>query len=143
GPSPIPTAATLTLATGPTNPPRIAARRVAIAAAVGLAAGLLAAWLARDAGRRTTDRLSRALLMPITRDSGVAESPAFTPDGETVVYSSDRTGDFEIYVRRASGGRELNITNDPADDVQPAVSPDGRLVAFVSTRASATNLTRI
>src|SRR5213075_1866048 len=112
GPSPITTSATVALATGPTTPPRIAARRIAIAAAAGLGIGLVLALFLRDSGAKTNDRLSRALLSPVTRDSGVAESPAFSPDGETVVYSSDRTGDFEIYVRRASGGRELNITND-------------------------------
>jgi len=86
---------------------------------------------------------SSPVLMPLTSDAAVSESPAFSPDGETVAYASDRSGNFEIYLRRTSGGRELNVTSNPADDVQPAVSPDGRLIAFVSTRSSRRPLTRI
>jgi len=82
-------------------------------------------------------------LTPLTSEAGVAGSPSFSPDGDTVAYSSDKTGNFEIYVRRASRGRELNITNSPGDDVQPAFSPDGQLVAFISTRSSNRILTRV
>jgi Tol biopolymer transport system component len=83
------------------------------------------------------------VLTPLTSDPGVAGSPSLSPDGDTVAYSSDKTGNFEIYVRRASRGREVNITNSPGDDVQPAFSPDGQLVAFISTRSSTRGLTRV
>ncbi|MEO6326892.1 MAG: protein kinase [Thermoanaerobaculia bacterium] len=100
-----------------------------------------ARWL--PSGRGGHAPAHQVSLTPLTSDGGVAGSPTFSPDGDTVAYSSDRTGNFEIYVRRASGGRELNITNNPGDDVQPAFSPDGRLVAFISTRSSTRVLTRI
>ncbi len=51
--------------------------------------------------------------------------------------------DFEIYVRRIEGGREINITNDPAQDIQPEFSPDASSIAFVSTRSSRTGMVRI
>jgi Tol biopolymer transport system component len=74
-------------------------------------------------------------LVPLTTDPGYNGEPTFAPDGETVAYVSDRTGNFEIFLRQASGGRDINLTNDAADDVQPAFSPDGRQIAFVSSRA--------
>ena len=74
-------------------------------------------------------------LAPLTTDPGYDGEPTFSPDGETVAYVSDRTGNFDIFLRQASGGRDINLTSDAADDVQPAFSPDGTQIAFVSSRA--------
>ena len=111
------------------------------ALALGAAAGVLLS--PRPGPGDGADRMSSVALAPLTADAGVSESPAFSPDGETVAYASDRSGDFEIYLRRASGGGDVNVTNHPGDDVQPSFSPDGRLLAFVSTRSSRRTLTRI
>ncbi|QDU85469.1 hypothetical protein Pla163_26000 [Planctomycetes bacterium Pla163] len=41
----------------------------------------------------------------LTRSSGVAErSPAWSPDGAWIAYFSDRTGEYELTVKRADGG---------------------------------------
>jgi Tol biopolymer transport system component len=77
---------------------------------------------------------------PLTTDPGYEGEPTFSPDGETIAYVSDRTGNFEIFLKQVSGGPDVNITNNPADDVQPAFSPDGKQIAFVSTRESAKQL---
>jgi serine/threonine protein kinase len=82
-------------------------------------------------------------LARLTRDAARSEWPSWSPDGTLLAYSSNRTGDSEIYVRRGEGGQDVDITNDPAEDVQPAFSPDGGSVAFVSTRSSRTGLVRI
>ena len=72
-----------------------------------------------------------------------SEWPSWSPDGTLLAYASDRSGNFEIFVRRGEGGQDVNVTNDPAQDVQPAFSPDGNTFAFVSTRASRTGLIKI
>lgn len=64
-------------------------------------------------------------------------------DGHLLAYASNRSGNFEIYVRRAGGDEDVNITRDDAQDVQPAFSPDGSSIAFVSTRSSQTGLIKI
>jgi len=69
--------------------------------------------------------------------------PSWSPDASLLAYASDRSGNFEIFVRRGVGGQDVNVTNDPAQDVQPAFSPDGNTIAFVSTRASRTGLIQI
>jgi Tol biopolymer transport system component/DNA-binding winged helix-turn-helix (wHTH) protein len=84
--------------------------------------------------------LANAKLIPITSDPGYEGEPTFSPDGEILAYVSDRTGNFEIFLKHVSGGPEINITNDPADDVQPAFSPDGNQIAFVSSRAGSPEL---
>jgi Tol biopolymer transport system component len=79
-------------------------------------------------------------LTPLTTDPGYEGEPTFSADGETIAYVSDRNGNFEIYLKQISGGPDIDITNNGADDVQPAFSPDGKQIAFVSTRSSSSNL---
>jgi TolB protein len=61
-------------------------------------------------------------------------------DEGVIVFSSNRDGDFELYVMRPDGTGLRQLTQNErsgateARDEQPAVSPDGRTVAFVSTR---------
>lgn len=79
--------------------------------------------------------LDKATLTPLTVDPGFEGEPSFAPDGQTIAYVSDRTGNFEIFLRQISGGPDINLTNNPADDMQPSISPDGKQIAFVSSRS--------
>jgi dipeptidyl aminopeptidase/acylaminoacyl peptidase len=72
----------------------------------------------------------------LTVDPGDEIDPTFAPDNETIAYASDRSGDYEIYLQKASGGPAVNLTESEGDDVQPSFSPDGQSIAFVSTRQS-------
>ncbi len=68
----------------------------------------------------------------LTESPGVREiNPAWSPDGRQVAYLSDRTGEYELYVRAASGGPETRVTQD--GDVYrygPVWSPDGRRLLY-------------
>ncbi len=79
----------------------------------------------------------------LTHDLGVSEAPTWSPDGSLLAFASNRSGNFEIYVRRIQGGEDVNITDDPGQDIQPAFSPDGNWIAFVSTRSSRTGMIKI
>jgi Tol biopolymer transport system component/DNA-binding winged helix-turn-helix (wHTH) protein len=69
----------------------------------------------------------------ITTSSGFDGSPAFSPDGKWIAYTSDRSGSFEIYLRAASGGAlDTPLTSDGAQNVQAAWSPDGKWIAYHS-----------
>lgn len=68
----------------------------------------------------------------ITSWSGLDIYPAVSPDGNSIAYTSDRNGGFEIYVKQlAPGGRDLQVTSE-GDNLQPAWSPDGKMIAFHS-----------
>ena len=123
----------------PTSGPRpILWAGVALAVAA-LAAG---AWyLGRSGARHGGSNLAGVTLTPLTSEPGYEGEPTFSPDGETIAYVSNRTGNFDIFLKQVSGGPDVNITNSPGDDVQPAFSPDGKQIAFVSTRESRTRLT--
>ncbi len=134
----------------PTAPPQLASPRrrgagpwalvAAAIAAAGLASLLTWRFAQHPAGARipVVTKLAR-----ITRGGGHSEWPSWSPDGSLLAYASDRSGNFEIYVRRGDAGQDVNISSDPAQDVQPAFSPDGNSVAFVSTRSSKSGLIRI
>jgi Tol biopolymer transport system component len=85
------------------------------------------------------DALRKLALTPLTVDPGYDGEPSFSPSGE-IAYVTNRTGNFEIFRKQISGGAELNLTQNDADDVQPAFSPDGTQIAFVSNRQSTSQL---
>jgi len=68
------------------------------------------------------------------------DDPHWSPDGSLIAFSSDRSGNYEIYVLSVAGETDSDDTNlqrlthNPAADVQPTWSPDGRRIAFVSLR---------
>jgi serine/threonine protein kinase len=104
-------------------------------------AGVLASRLPRRAPAALSPQVTR--LARITHPTSRTEWPSWSPDGSLLAYASDRSGNFEIYVRRGETGQDVNVTNDPAQDIQPAFSPDGNSIAFISTRASRTGLIKI
>jgi serine/threonine protein kinase len=114
-----------------------------LALALGSAAlASLATWVLAPRGTASlAPQITR--LVRITPATAHSQWPTWSPDGSFLAYASDRSGNFEIYVRRSQGGQDVNVTNDPAQDVQPAFSPDGGSIAFVSTRASKTGLIKI
>jgi len=69
----------------------------------------------------------------ITTWAGLDSNPAFSPDGESLAYSSDHTGNFEIYIRSiAADGRDIQLTTDGQQNFDPAWSPDGKRIAYYS-----------
>lgn len=68
-------------------------------------------------------------------------SPAFSPDGQRVVFVSERTGDPEIYVCNRDGSQVHQITEMKAASTgTPRWSPDGHWIVFDSNAAGRPNL---
>jgi len=59
---------------------------------------------------------------------------AFPGQNGSIVFASDRDGDFEIYRTSMCIICKTKLTNNSAKDTLPAVSPDGKKIAFVSDR---------
>ena len=51
-----------------------------------------------------------------------------------VSFTSDSTGNLDIYIIDINGKNLTNLTNHPSDDFSPTWSPDGRAFAYVSDR---------
>jgi Tol biopolymer transport system component len=58
--------------------------------------------------------------------------PAWSPDGKTIAFQSDRAGQWDIWTVPAQGGEPRPLTSDAEVDIHPAWSPDGRWVAYAS-----------
>jgi dipeptidyl aminopeptidase/acylaminoacyl peptidase len=66
-----------------------------------------------------------------------AYDPAWSPDGERIVFVSEATGNDEIWVINADGSEEVQLThNDWEWDKGPTWSPDGSMIAFWSNRVT-------
>lgn len=52
--------------------------------------------------------------------------------GGLIVFASDRSGFWDIWVVRGDGGFPQNLTNDPAEQGWPDVSMDGRQIVFMT-----------
>src|SRR5215470_4788294 len=68
---------------------------------------------------------SQRKLYQLTFDSGLESEPSWSPDGRFISYSSDRSGNFDIWVQPVSGGDAVQVTRSAANDWQPDWSPDG------------------
>jgi Tol biopolymer transport system component len=122
---------------------RASGRTWIITVALAVLAAATSGWLLARFSRpvsRSLEGLENVTLTPLTTEPGYEGEPTFSPDGETLAYVSDRTGNFDIFLKQVSGGPDIQLTNSTADDVQPSFSPDGKQLAFVSTRSSQTGL---
>jgi len=73
-------------------------------------------------------------LIRLTFEAGMQSEPTWSPDGRWIAYSSDRSGNFDIWFKPVAGGNPVQVTKSPAHDWQPDWSPDGSKIAFRSER---------
>jgi Tol biopolymer transport system component len=76
----------------------------------------------------------------LTRSAGFDGYPAWSGDAQSIVYTSDREGNAELYTMDANGTDKHRLTRDEGADTHPAWSPDGRSIAFISDRAGSVQL---
>ncbi|HEY2017152.1 MAG TPA: PDZ domain-containing protein [Bryobacteraceae bacterium] len=74
----------------------------------------------------------------LTSSPGVHEiSPVWSPDGKWIAYFSDRSGEYELYLRPQKGGDEVRVTSDGSTvryRYSPVWSPDSRKIAYTDKK---------
>ncbi len=58
-------------------------------------------------------------------------SPSFSPDGNTIVFSSNRAGNWDIWNIGADGEGLRQVTKGDDDELAPVYSPDGKEIAYL------------
>ena len=66
----------------------------------------------------------------LTDDPAGDVQPCFAPDGKSVVFSSNRTGNWDLWQVGLTGGQAVQLTHAPQHEVHPSLSPDGRRLAY-------------
>jgi TolB protein len=67
----------------------------------------------------------------VTSSSAIDTEPNFSPDGQLLLFTSDRGGSPQVYGMPVSGGPARRLTFEGTYNVSPRFSPDGKSFAFV------------
>tara|TARA_Y100000768_G_scaffold383984_1_gene367122 strand:- start:4690 stop:5772 length:1083 start_codon:yes stop_codon:yes gene_type:complete len=77
-------------------------------------------------------------IMNITRSAKsndiISHGNAFSPDGESIVFTSDRDGNKNIYITKINSSEINQLTIHASNDYEPTFSPDGESIVFTSER---------
>lgn len=67
----------------------------------------------------------------LIKDSYYKVDPAWSPDGATLAWSSDKGGTLDIWLRNMATGEDRQLTRHPDAAVSAAWSRDGKFIAFL------------
>ncbi|HVS01330.1 MAG TPA: hypothetical protein VMT16_01050, partial [Thermoanaerobaculia bacterium] len=70
----------------------------------------------------------------LTAGASVDRQPVYSPDGGTLLFSSNRGGNLDLWQLALDSGALRRVTDDPAADWDPAFSPDGSAILWSSDR---------
>ncbi len=122
------------------GPGRRSFRALGWAAGAALATALVTAAFIH---RSSEPPLPNASPRQVTIAPSWESAPRLSPDGSLIAYSSDESGNADIWIVDARGGNAIRLTDDPASDTDPAWFPDGSALAFTSDRGGGTAIWRV
>lgn len=78
----------------------------------------------REASRSSSQRVSGLLdfaadgadARRLTEAQGSSYMPAWSPDGRSIAFVTNRDGDLEVYLMNADGSNQRNLTRNPGLD---------------------------
>lgn len=82
------------------------------------------------------NNIGNSTLQPIFHDKSTDLSPYWSPDGQYLFFTSDRTGIYNIFAFSLPDKKLYQVTNVLSGAFQPAISPDGKQLAFIEYHAT-------
>lgn len=70
----------------------------------------------------------------LTRGNSCNRQPAYSPDGSKILFSSNMTGNLDLWEVSTESRGLRRITEDAAEDWDPIYSPDGKYILWSSNR---------
>lgn len=74
----------------------------------------------------------------ITSEAGYNNQPSFLPDGQSILYTSIKDKQADIYRYDIRAGSTTQVTNTPESEYSPTLMPDGRSISVVRVEADGT-----
>jgi WD40 repeat protein len=87
---------------------------------------------------KTSGKLKVGQPRKITSDAGYNNQPSFLPDGQSILYTSIKDKQADIYRYDLRGGATTQVTNTPESEFSPTVMPDGKFISVVRVEADGT-----
>jgi Tol biopolymer transport system component len=85
-------------------------------------------------------RVGLATVLGVALTAAAPAQATFPGANGRIAFSSDRSGDFEIYTMNADGSDLERLTKEDGADAAPRWSPDGRRIVFHHTRDGASQI---
>jgi eukaryotic-like serine/threonine-protein kinase len=79
-------------------------------------------------------------LSQVTFREGVEDFPAWSPDGQQLLFAEEVGRVRKIFVKGLVSGEDKQLTHGDADDIQPSWAPDGNTILFVRARQAGRKL---
>jgi hypothetical protein len=76
--------------------------------------------------------------LKITNEGGYNNQPSFLPDGQSILYTSIRDKQADIFRYDIRGGSTTQITRTPESEYSPTLMPDGKSISVVRVEADGT-----
>ena len=78
--------------------------------------------------------LDGKIVKQLTNSKGYDAEATLSPDGKTMLFTSDRDGDIDLYLMNLKSGKTKRITNDLGYDGGAWFSPDGTKIIWRASR---------
>jgi len=78
--------------------------------------------------------LDGKIVKQLTHAKGYDAEATLSPDGEKMIYTSDKDGDIDLYIMDLKTGKEKRITNTLGYDGGAWFSPDGKKIIWRASR---------
>ncbi|MEB3198503.1 MAG: hypothetical protein VKP62_15000 [Candidatus Sericytochromatia bacterium] len=96
-----------------------------------------------ESGRLALLQLSRGQVQFVRGRRDDARTPRWLPDGRQLIYSSERSGFSDLYLRDVASGKDRALTHSYAGVEAPAISADAKMVYFTTFAARGSHLARV